>query len=79
MGAGGSFSNICSNKSDAGEHPSDSIWGSSKYPACLWGLMRCITRVADVEVPHRTAHISQLQDSCLLNEAEFLHKESVER
>lgn len=41
--------------------------------------MRCITRVADVEVPHRTAHISQLQDSCLLNEAEFLHKESVER
>jgi len=66
------------NKSNAGKHSGDSFWGSSKYRPCLW-VLRSVTRAADVQIPHRTAHVSQLQDPCLLNAADFLHSESVER
>lgn len=50
---------------------SDNAWSSSKDPCGLWGLRRCRTRAADVQLPRGTAHITQLQGSCLLNGADF--------
>lgn len=50
---------------------SDNVWSSNKYPCTLWGLRRCRTRVAGVQLPRGTVHITQLQGSCVLNEADF--------
>lgn len=49
----------------------DNVWSSSNYPCGLWGLRRCRTRAAGVQLPRGTVHITQLQGFCLLNEADF--------